>query len=998
MFLSAFLYRCLAASLVAAAAALAGPLEIRFATPATDWESQALPIGNGRVGAMIYGSPLAERMQFNEITLWTGGANPSGGYDVNSFGAYQNFGDLYLEEGAAGPTVSWPTLADHMAASSTETVAKSVDGSVDTKWCFEHLNKTVIWQASYPAPVVFTGYSLASANDVAARDPKTWTFEGSNDGSSWTQLDSRNLSAATTPVWPFPNRKQTVNFTAATSGAYTHYRFVFAPNTAVPHFQVAEITLTPALTTAVPANLVRSLDVADSIHRVTWIRNGVNFLRESFASHPHQIIATRFSADQAGKISTSFRLVGAHAETTVAAGSEIGFAAVLSNNGLRYATRVRVLHTGGSLTVSGNTLRAENCDSLVILHAAATDYALDATTTPAFRNGINPAVPVAARLNAAQALGYDGLKTAHLADYHALFNRVTLDLGAAPAETLTPARLTAYKAGGTDRHLESLLFQFGRYLLISCSRDSLPANLQGLWNNSNNPPWFSDYHVNINLQMNYWMAEPANLSECHEPLFRYLGAIAPLSRTATKASFGAETPGWTMRTSVNPFGGHGWDWDTPSSAWLARHYWEHYAHSGDTAFLQGTAWPVMKEICEFWIARLVTRPDGKLVGPNGWSPEHGPTEDGVSYVQEIVWDLFSNTIAAADVLGIEPEFRALLADKRSRLLVPGIGSWGQVMEWTTERPTIEHDGHRHTSHLYAAYPGSQFNPVETPAYVAAAKISLQDRGTTGDSRRSWTWPWRAALWARLGDPNKAYDMVRGLLTYNTMSNLYTTHTPFQIDGNLGFPAAVCEMLVQSHAGEVSVLPALPSAWASGSFTGIRARGGYEVDAAWQGGIPTALAVRSSRAQAIKLRLPASISSPGAFVRSGNSVRSVTRQNGVLDFPAEAGASYQIDTRVNDTGDADGDGFNTEAEWLAGTDPARGDSLPRLRVTRTEQSLGLEWNEIPGREYILQSSADLDEWTDLITRQSTAETTASHPLPAGEPDHRFYRISIRLGAP
>lgn len=278
------------------------------------------------------------------------------------------------------------------------------------------------------------------------------------------------------------------------------------------------------------------------------------------------------------------------------------------------------------------------------------------------------------------------------------------------------------------------------------------------------------------------------------------------------------------------------------------------------------------------------------------------------------------------------------------------------------------------------------------------KISLQDRGTTGDSRRSWTWPWRAALWARLGDANKAYDMVRGLLTYNTMSNLYTTHTPFQIDGNLGFPGAVCEMLVQSHAGEVSVLPALPTAWANGSFTGIRARGGFEVDAAWQNGIPTSLAVRSLRAQVVKLRLPASITSPGAFVRSGSSVCSVTRQNGVLVFPATQGASYAIDTQVTGTGDADGDGFNTEAEWLAGTDPDRGDSMPRLIVTRTGQAPSLEWNEIPGREYVLQSSADLDEWSDVITRQSSAETTATHPLPAGEPDHHFYRISIRLPEP
>ncbi|MFD0895461.1 glycoside hydrolase N-terminal domain-containing protein [Luteolibacter ambystomatis] len=982
-------------------ASASGPLEIRFNTAATDWESQALPVGNSRMGAMIYGDAAAERMQFNEISLWTGGANLSGGYDINQFGAYQTFGDLYLDTpGVGAPVVSNPTIADHTAGSAGQTVDKSYDGSTNTKWCIIHNSKTIIWQIVFPTSATLTGYSITSADDVPARDPRTWTFQGSNDGTTWTTLDSRALSTSSSPVWPFPSRRQKVSFTPASTGSFTRYRFVFTPNTtdptngsAVPHFQLSEIGFTGAPAAVLPTNYSRALDLTTAVHTVAWTQGTTNFNRETFASRPGQVIATRISADSSGKINTVIRLAGGHSETPAASGNEVSFSGTLSNNSLRYATKVRVIATGGTLTVSGNTLQATNCDSLLLLHAAATDYAMDAATTPAFRNGILPMTTVNARLDAAQTAGYAALKAAHIADYQSLFNRVSLDLGAPPAQTLTPSRLSAYQAGGTDNHLESLMFQFGRYLLISSSRDSLPANLQGLWNNSNNPPWFSDYHTNINLQMNYWMAEPANLPECHEPLFNFLEAIEPLSRTATKAGFGSTIPGWTMRTSVNPFGGHGWNWDTPSSAWLARHYWEHYQYSGDTAFLQNTAWPTMKEICQFWIARLKTRADGKLVSPNGWSPEHGPTEDGVSYDQEIIWDLFTNTIAASQVLDIEPTFRAQLIDLRSKLLLPGIGSWGQVMEWTTERPTLEHEGHRHTSHLYAAYPGFQFNPVDTPQYVTASAVSLLDRGTTGDSRRSWTWPWRAALWSRLGNAENAHDMVRGLFTYNTMQNLFTTHTPFQIDGNLGYPGAVCEMLLQSHAGEIAVLPALPSAWPAGSFTGLRARGGYEVDASWQGGAPTAVTLRSTGGQAATLRLPATITSPGAFVRTGNTTNAVTKRDGLLVFNTTPGQSYAIDTNVTGADDADGDGFSTYAEWLAGTDPGARASHPHVSLTPSPGGLTLSWSEIKDRRYVIQSSTDLQTWSDVITRDTTSAGTGTLPITPGS-GRVFYRAVIR----
>lgn len=476
-------------------------------------------------------------------------------------------------------------------------------------------------------------------------------------------------------------------------------------------------------------------------------------------------------------------------------------------------------------------------------------------------------------------------------------------------------------------------------------------------------------------------------------------AIAALSRAATKASFGATTPGWTMRTSVNPFGGHGWNWDTPSSAWLARHFWDHYVYSGDAAFLQGTAWPVMKEICQFWIARLITDANGKLVAPQGWSPEHGPTEDGVSYVQEIVWELFSNTIEAEKVLHNDAAFRDQLIDLRSRLLIPAIGPQGQVTEWANPATEATYgfgtSDHRHTSHLYAAYPGFQFNRVATPAYVAAAKLSLADRGTSGDSRQSWTWPWRTALWARMGEPDKAHDMVRGLLTYNTFGNLfvYANAGTFQIDGSLGMPAAMSEMLVQSHAGEISVLPALPAAWPKGSFTGLRAQGGFEVDAAWQNGMATSLHLRSKAGKTAKLRLPATATSPGAFLRGGDgSVRALTTgSDGTLTFDSTVDGSYAIDTQVNGTTDDDGDGFTTHEEWLAGTNPDRGDSCLQVELVKEGAQWQARWPEIADRKYVLQSSSDLSTWSDVVTHLTTTDAQASQALVPDSPC--FYRVQV-----
>lgn len=607
----------------------------------------------------------------------------------------------------------------------------------------------------------------------------------------------------------------------------------------------------------VPEGYQRALSLAEAESRVTFLQEGVTHTRTAFASRPDHVIVLRWTASRAGAVSGTLKLQGAHGETTKGDGTTLAFSGTLKN-GLAYEARVRVLAKGGTVEGTGSALELRGCDEALILLAAGTSYVMDWERK---YHGAAPGERLGQQLAAAAGRTYQDLRARHLADYQPLFGRVAVSWGeSTPAVRALPTdrRLVAYRDSGTDPELEALLFQMGRYLLISCSRrPGLPANLQGLWNDSNTPPWSSDYHANINVQMNYWPAEPANLPECHEPFFDLIRSQLEPWRKATQADKEFRLPvgptrGWTLRTSHNITGGLGWKWDKTANAWYCLHLWEHYAFGGDKTFLATTAYPILKEVTEFWQDHLKALPDGRLVVPKGWSPEHGPDEDGVSYSQEIVWDLFNNYVEAADVLGLDKPYRDLIAGLRDKLVTPQIGRWGQLMEWMTDRDDPK-DQHRHTSHLFAVYPGRQISLAKTPELAKAAAISLAARGEAGDSRRSWTWPWRCALWARLGNADNAQRMIRGLLTYNILPNLFGNHPPFQMDGNFGITAGICEMLVQSQAGEIALLPALPKAWPTGRVQGLSARGGFEVDLAWRDGHLTEVTLRSKRGQPCQLR-------------------------------------------------------------------------------------------------------------------------------------------------
>ena len=814
-------------------------LKLQYDFPASAWENEALPLGNGNIGAMVFGGVYIDTVQINEHSLWSGGPgkNPdyNGGHARSAEQVKRNLQNLRK------------ALQEKMTQFTNQQAAY-----IDT-------NGQVVAANYAPEDSTLRSYIYALMGD------KT-------DFGSYQSLGHINISYPKSSVLP----------------DYTNY--------------------------------YRELDMDRALCKVSYTQEGVNYTKEYFISHPDNVLVIHLTADRTGSLSRTIYISTLQTVVSISAKDGVitmtGKPADQSDHGLKFAQQIQVKATGGSMRAEDNKIVVENADEILILSSAATNYQQCMDDSFNYFSNEAPLVKVQNTIAAIAEKSYADLLETHINDYQSLYNRMFLRLtdAANPNNKTTDQLLAGYKnntnSAAENLYLEQVYFQYGRYLLISSSRkNGLPANLQGIWAEGLTPPWSSDYHTNINLQMNYWLAEQTNLADCHWPVIEYIKSLVPRGRYTASYYYckpdGGAVRGWVIHHENNLWGhtapGNWYEgfYFPAAAAWMCQNIWEYYNFNQDKAFLE-EYFPILLDAALFWVDNLwQDSRDGTLVANPSYSPEHGPYSLGASCDQAIITELFDNVIKCYSILYPEKTVYsseiAEIKTAKSRLAGPQIGLAGQFMEWKDElQLDITGDGgHRHANHLFWLHPGSQIVVDRSPQenlYAEAMKKTLETRG---DGGTGWSKAWKINFWARLHDGNHSHKLLEEQLKESTLTNLFDTHPPFQIDGNFGATAGMTEMLVQSQGNYIELFPALPDQWNNGSFRGIKARGNFELSAVWTDQTIRSLEIISHSGNVCKMKYKGIGNYTITEKNGGKVVRPTVIGDNMIEFETTEGAVYDI---------------------------------------------------------------------------------------------------------